>query len=238
MWYSENGISVFYERQEGEKTPVLLLHGWGCDVRTMRRIFYFLACLGHEVVSVDFPGFGKSQEPTADFTVFDYADLTERLIKTLFSRPPVVLGHSFGGRVAIILGSRGIVSELILVSSAGIKPKRKLSYYYKVAKYKFIKKVFKRESKNAGSSDYRRLSSQMKRVFVSVVNTHLESYARQIKVKTTLIWGKNDRQTPLYMAKRLNALIENSALKVMKNCGHFCFLDDFLSFSEILKNSL
>lgn len=238
MFLNIDGINVFYEREKGEKTPVLLMHGWGCDVRVMRRIFYFLVTLGHEVVSIDFPGFGKSDPPPENFTVFDYATLTEKLIKQLFDRPIIALGHSFGGRIALILGDSECVEKLILVSSAGIKPRRKPSYFVKVGLYKFCKKVLKKDMKNAGSTDYKALSPIMKKVFVSVVNTDLTENAKKVSVPTLLIWGENDKETPLYMAKKLNKHIRGSRLVTLNGCGHFCFADDFNSFCVALLEGL
>lgn len=228
------GINIFYERERGENLPVLILHGWGCDVNVMRRIFYFLAQRGHDVVSVDLPGFGRSGMPRSDYTIFDYSSLIEELIKTLFRRPVALLGHSFGGRIAIILGSSPLIDRLILVAAAGMKPRRRPSYYIRLARYKLITKVLKKPSCDAGSDDYRALKPEMKRVFVSVVNTHLERQAKMVNVPTLIIWGACDDQTPPYMAKRLNRLIKGSALIMLKGCGHFCFTDDFLSFSLAL----
>ena len=84
-----------------------------------------------------------------------------------------------------------------------------------------------------GSSDYQQLSPDMKKTFVSIVNTYLDEYARKMSVKTLIIWGEKDNDTPLYMAKKLNRYIKNSQLKVIKDAGHFCFLDCPLEFYKL-----
>ena len=141
--------------------------------------------------------------------------------------------------MAILVSSmrKDLVDKLVLVSSAGMKPKRKISYYFKVFSYKMAK-LFKISIKNRGSSDYQALDENMKKTFVNVVNTHLESYCPLIEAKTIIIFGENDAETPLYMAKRLNKLIKNSQLCVIQHAGHFCFLERGLEFNRILKNFL
>lgn len=237
MLLNVNGTDIFYEREQGENSPVLLLHGWGCNVNVMRRIFYFLAERGHDVVSIDLPGFGKSITPDPNFTVFSYAELVRSLINKLFSRPVTVLGHSFGGRIALILGNDPCVERLVLVSAAGMKPRRKLSYYLKVLRYKIAKRRNKLLA-DYGSDDYKALAPDMRKVFVSVVNTHLEKYAEKVAVPTFLIWGERDDQTPIYMAKRMRRLIKGSKLTVLSGCGHFCFADDFTAFALALEEAL
>jgi pimeloyl-ACP methyl ester carboxylesterase len=70
----------------------------------------------------------------------------------------------------------------------------------------------------------------MKRVFVSVVNTHLDGEFSQITAPTLLLWGEKDNQTPIYMARRMSKLIKDSRLVTLKGCGHFAFLDDTRAF--------
>ena len=89
---------------------------------------------------------------------------------------------------------------------------------------------------NAGSEDYKILSDGMKKVFVSVVNRHLDEEFKNIKCDTLLLWGDRDNQTPLYQAKRLKRYIKKSELRVMKGCGHFAFLEDTRMFVSQLNN--
>ncbi len=233
MFLEIDGLNVFYERKKGEGIPVLILHGWGCNVSTVRPVFDYFAALGRDVTALDFVGFGQSDTPPPEFTVYDYARLTAKLIDELGLNKPDVIAHSFGGRVAVILASENRINRLLLTDAAGVKPKRGLRYRFKVMSYKLKRKLLKREPKNAGSSDYKALSEGMRRVFVSVVNTHLDGLLGKIKCPTLLVWGENDRDTPLYMAKRIVKAVDGSALIVMKNCGHFAYLDDTIGFNRI-----
>jgi len=147
----------------------------------------------------------------------------------------ILIGHSFGGRVAILLASESPrIGGIVLVDSAGIRPKRKLSYYYKVYKYKLLKKLGIRNIK-AGSSDYNKLSGAMKETFVRVVNQDLTGRLSKIVVPTLIVWGSLDKETPIYMAKKLNKHIKGSELNILEGAGHFSYLDNLEQFMGLLK---
>ena len=74
----------------------------------------------------------------------------------------------------------------------------------------------------------------MKKTFINIVNTYLEEFANKINVPTIIFWGKQDKETPLYMAKRFNKLIKNSELVICKNAGHFSYIDDVNTFINVL----
>ena len=127
--------------------------------------------------------------------------------------------------------------KIMLVSSAVVRPKRRLKYYWKVWWYKFKKKLGV-EQKNVGSEDYRNLSDNMKKVFCNIVNTHLEDFLPQICARVLIVFGKNDETTPLYMAKILHEKIVDSQLEILEGAGHFCFYDRRTKFVSLMKNFL
>ena len=130
-----------------------------------------------------------------------------------------------------------LIKKIILVDSAGMKPRFNLKTKCKILKYKLLKKLgFKQENK--GSSDYKNLSPIMKKTFSNVVNFFLEEYAKHIKAETLIIFGEKDKAMPVYMGKRLQKLIPDSALLVFKNASHFAYLDNFSDFVIIAKNFL
>ena len=89
-----------------------------------------------------------------------------------------------------------------------------------------------------GSSDYILLSPNMKRTFINIVKTHLDDYLEGVEARTLIIFGEDDKETPVYMAKRFKKKIKNSELFIMENSGHFCFLDNKYIFIKTLKNFL
>ncbi|MDE5953288.1 MAG: alpha/beta hydrolase, partial [Duncaniella sp.] len=219
------GLNLHYtDSEKGEKT-VILMHGWGCDHTTVASIERVASSCSYRVINVDFPGFGDSQEPTDVWGVEDYTRQIEALTKELGIKSPILLGHSFGGRVGILYASRNQVEKLILVDAAGIKPKRSLKYYWKVYSFKAVKRLMylflgknaaeKRldaKRAKAGSSDYANASPMMRRILSKVVNEDLTDRLHLIKAPTLLIWGKNDTATPLSDAQKMEKLIPDAGL--------------------------
>lgn len=236
MTFTANGININYDKFEGTAIgdPLLILHGWGASIETMRGIFNFIKSLNRTVYMLDFPGFGKSSIPTPDWGIYEYATCVKVFMSELEINKPIIIGHSFGGRVGIILASEGLPSKLILVDSAGVKPKFSFNKSLKIFGYKF-KKIFGLKRDDCGSADYKALPLEMRSVFVKVVNTHLNKLLEKIKIPTLIIWGESDGETPMYMAKKLNKKIEDSGLAVLKNCGHYCFAESYGSFCLIVK---
>lgn len=223
---------------EGEGKPVILMHGWGCNATTLNSLVPTILKTGRQVINVDFPGFGKSSEPHRTWGVEEYTQAIEKLIDEEGLEKPVLLGHSFGGRIAILLATRNKVEKIVLVDAAGIKPKRKLSYYYKVGKYKFLKLLWKsflnkekfeslteRYRRKKGSADYAQASPRMRAILSKVVNEDLSRELYKITAPTLLIWGTRDTATPLSDAKKMNRLIKDSGIVELEGAGHYSFLD-------------
>lgn len=229
--YNYNGVKIYYEFIEGGDIVNVFLHGWGresSDFNELRHLGGYLL--------IDLPPFGKS-ENIRNWSIFTYANMVICLCRHLNIRKYNLIGHSFGGRISIIISAmeKDKVNKLVLIDSAGMKPKRNLNYKLKLIKIKMRKKLGLSIDKYA-SSDYKNLSPEMKKVFSSIVNTHLEESARLIDCKTLIVFGEKDKETPVYMAKKLNKLIKNSSLVILKNCAHFCFLERKILFEEILTN--
>lgn len=211
---------------------MLYLHGWGGNASA----FLFCAkALSGEMrgVCVDFAGFGESPEPERPYTVADYAAETLALMDGEGIRQFAVVGHSFGGRVALELAARHPerISALVLVDAAGLKPRRKPSYYLRVAAHKLLRKLGGKGL--AGSSDYRRLSPVMKETFVRVVNYDQTSLLPYVRCPAAIFWGRDDADTPFYMAKKFERGISGAHLFVLEG-GHFAYLSD-PKFFPVLK---
>lgn len=242
-----DGTVLHYERT-GIGPPVLLLHGWGASIQVMKPVARYLAGIGREAVSLDFPGFGESPPPPVAWGVPEYAGVTRRFIESLGLEKPDVIAHSFGGRVAIWLASQdpALFCKLVLVDAAGVRPRRCLGYYLRVYRYKLGKRLAKNafldralglteQLKTAGSADYRALSGVMRESFVKIVNLDLTRRLKLIRNETLLVWGEEDRETPLYMARRMQADIPEAGLAIIPNAGHFSFLDQYARFCSIIK---
>ncbi len=246
-----DGMTIHYEESgPADGIPVLLMHGWGCDHTTVRSI---AAPLGQamRVVNVDLPGHGKSSEPPAVWGVEDFTALMEKMANALVMEKPVLIGHSFGGRVAILMSSRNDVRKVVLVDAAGIKPKRSFDYYRKVYTFKAVKngllllfgkekggKMVDKWRGKKGSPDYRNSSPMMRAVMSKCVNEDLKHVMPGIKASTLLVWGEDDTATPLSDAKTMERLIPDAGLVAFPNCGHYSFLDNPFGFKAVLKEFL
>lgn len=231
------GIRINY-RKGGEGSPMILMHGWGCDSSTLS-LFERVGMEHHTVYNLDLPGFGKSQEPTSVWGVEEYAAMLEEFVKQLGIDNPILLGHSYGGRIAIMYASRNAVNKLVLVDAAGVKPRHGLKYYLKVYSYKAAKRLYplfvgrKKADKlieqmrsQRGSSDYVNSSPLMRQVMVKSINNDLRRLMPKITAPTLLLWGEKDTATPMRDARIMAKRIPNSSLVSFPGAGHFCFIDN------------
>ncbi|MDE5975672.1 MAG: alpha/beta hydrolase [Muribaculaceae bacterium] len=243
-----DGQIIHYEETGNpDGRPVVLMHGWGCDHTTVRSIASGVEG-GCRVLNIDLPGHGKSPEPSDVWGVDDFTRCIEKFISRLQLENPVLIGHSFGGRISLLLSSRNPIEKMVLVDAAGIKPKRKLKYYLKVYSFKAWKKlilviygkergeaILERERSKRGSADYRNSSPMMRAIMSRCVNEDLKKFMPSIKASTLLVWGENDTATPLSDAKTMEKLIPDAGLVSFAGCGHYSFLDNPAGFRSVMK---
>ncbi len=234
----------------GEGHPLLLLHGWGCNTTTFNAIRPFLEAR-FRVLTIDFAGFGQSDEPHEVWGVEEYTRSVEALAKAEGIENPILIGHSFGGRVSIVYASRNKTQKVILVDAAGVKPRRSLSYYRKVYTFKLLKRILPlivgrkraeamieaRRSK-AGSSDYNQATPMMRAILSKCVNEDLCHLMPKIEAPTLLFWGEKDTATPLADAKRMEKLIPDAGLVTVAGAGHFAFLENTPLFLRVAESFL
>lgn len=234
----------------GKGPDMILMHGWGCRASTLASIEK-VAGETHTVYNIDFPGFGSSDEPSDVWGVENYASMLRQFVEKLDIKNPVLLGHSFGGRVGIVYASQYPIDKLILVDAAGVKPKRSLKYYIKVYSFKTMKRLapllmgrnkateyIERQRAKRGSADYSSSSPMMRAIMSKVVNEDLRHLMPRIKAPTLLIWGENDTATPMRDARIMEKLIPGAGLVSFPGCGHYSFLDNPIQFAAVLRSFL
>ena len=247
--YKYEGIELAYS-VEGEGDTVILLHGWGCDRNIWVATREWLRA-SKRVVTVDFAGFGLSEEPREVWGVEEYTRSLEALVHELGIVRPTLIGHSFGGRVAIVFASRNEVERVVLTDAAGVKPRRKPSYYYKVYSFKLMKSLLPlfigkqkaqmlidQRRRKSGSSDYNQASPMMRAILSKVVNEDLCHLMPKISAPTLLFWGENDTATPLSDAKRMEKLIPDAGLVTVAGAGHYAFLENTPLFLRVVESFL
>lgn len=219
------GGRLFGQRHGPGPPGVLALHGWG---RTSADFDAVLA--GIDAIALDLPGFGASPAPSAPTGAHGYADMIIDVLDD-FDAPPVVVAHSFGGRVAVALESEvpGSFSGMVLTGvpllrrPSGAKPS--LGYRLIRAAHRtglISDERMEREKRKRGSADYRAATGVMRDVLVTVVNETYEHELSELDLPVSLVWGANDADVPLWVAERaLQILGERGTLEVIADAGHF-----------------
>ncbi|MDD3831489.1 MAG: alpha/beta hydrolase [Clostridia bacterium] len=217
------------------------MHGWGCDSAIWNiQLAYFGT--QYSCIAIDLCGFGDSSIPDRPYSVRDYADRILELLDHLSITSVVVIGHSFGGRIAMELSilRPSMVRGLVLTASAGLR-RFSVIRHCKVLIYKLRKLLCRiglfngKRLTRYGSSDYKASCGIMTAILVKATKYSSSRTARQIDCPTLLIWGNADDQTPLWIAHKLNRLIANSCV-VMCGEGHFPFLSRPALYNAILGN--
>lgn len=243
-----DGLRLHYDVTGPEGAPaVVLMHGWGCDHTTVRSVAAVLEP-AMRVYNLDLPGHGRSDEPPTAWGVGEYTDLVEKFTRMLGIDDPVLIGHSFGGRIGLLMASRNPISRVVLIDAAGIKPRRGPRYYIKVYSFKAARRllplvlgrrrgqeVIDRWRGKAGSADYRNSSPVMRAVMSRCVNQDLKHVMPAIKASTLLIWGENDTATPLADAKYMERHIPDAGLVSFEGAGHYSFLDNPGGFRAVMR---
>ncbi len=188
-----------------------------------------------KVYSIDLPGFGESQVGVP-LGVEDVAEILHDFVIELGLDAPVLCGHSYGGRVAIIYASKFSVEKLVLISSAGLKQKLKFSKRFKVRIYKILKKCH--IPVKMGSTDYQNADNVKRIMLVKAVNTDLKNELKLIAAPTLLLYGTKDTVTPLSLGYQMKQYIHNAELVELEECGHFPYLERPSIFAIILMSFL
>ena len=236
-----DGLKINY-KLEGEGKPVILMHGWQQNLLMMDYIFNHLKN-NFKVLSFDFCGHGESDDPKTPWGVSDYTKNLEKIIETFNMENPILIGHSFGCRVAITYASYNKVNKMILTGAAGIKPKRSFYYHVRVKTYKFLKKLVNAVGSESltkalegkfGSSDYKNTKGVMRETFVKVVNDDVSSILEKIECPTLLVWGEFDEAVPLSMGKTMEANMKDAALVVFEKDDHFAYFHQWQRFNLVI----
>lgn len=245
-----NGLETYFT-EAGEGEPVVLLHGWGASSQSVADLSAALADT-FRVLAVDLPGFGWSQAPPEAWGTAEYAGHLERLMQETGMPGAALLGHSFGGRIAIRVAARqpARVSRLVLVASAGIRPRRRVGYYLRLATAKLARWFFtlpgwgatgqraiSRVSGRFGSRDYR-AAGNMRPTLVKVVNEDLTPLLPAVQAPTLILWGDQDEEVPRGAMEIMAARIPGARLVVFEGAGHFPFLDMPERFCRTVKEFL
>jgi pimeloyl-ACP methyl ester carboxylesterase len=213
---------VLAERIGGSPARVVALHGWG---RTGADFTGLLA--GLDAVAIHLPGFGPAAAPDAVWGTDDYAQLVAEAIESL--GPVVVVGHSFGGRIAVRLAASrpGLVSGLVLTGAPLVRlaPVSKPKLSYRIAKALnriglIPDSVLEARRKKAGSADYNAAQGIMRDIMVKTVNENYDDDLAGITAPTWMVWGENDTAAPTAAGKVASERIRGAHWTVVPGEAH------------------
>jgi pimeloyl-ACP methyl ester carboxylesterase len=225
MLKSFAGGTVFGELW-GEGPPrVVALHGWGRDRNDFRKVLD-----GLDALAIDLPGFGASPKPSRSLGARGYADLIAPIFDEV-EQPVVLVGHSFGGRVALQLAAAHpeLIASLVLIGVPLLRRsngtgKRPSLVYRTLRALHAVGLVgderMERARRRFGSADYRNAVGVMRDVLVTVVHESYESELESIQQPVHLVWGAEDREVPVEVAQRAAHLLSHSDLSVIESVGH------------------
>lgn len=219
---------ALFAESYGEGPPrVLALHGWGRRGNDFAR-----SLAGFDALAVDLPGFGATPAPAEPIGARGYADVLAPLLE-MFDSPPALLGHSFGGRIAVCLAAASPerVGPLVVTGTPLLRkaPSRKPSVGYRLIRTlnqaglvsdRRIEEI----RRSRGSADYRAATGVMRDILVKVVNETYEDELGRLESRVMLLWGGEDHEVPVEVAEESLRLIRRSGgsaeLEVLDGVGH------------------
>ena len=217
---------IDYGNKDGK--PLIFLHGWGQNIEMMKPIADAFT-KDNRIIILDFPGFGESEEPNTIWSIEDFADMVHELVQILHIENPILLGHSFGGKVTLMYASKYQSDKIVLFASPYRKEIQKLSTKTKVLKslkkVPGLNKLEEFAKKHIGSTDYKNASPTMRQILVNHVNLDLTEDVKKIHCPALLIWGTIDEAVSLEDAYKLEKLIHDAAVIELEGGTHYAYLE-------------
>jgi len=218
--YRDGEFEVSYDILNfSQDKSIIFLHGWGSSRTIMKRVFSpFFS--DYKQLYIDLIGFGDSGEPPFPLDSYSYRDIIELFLKEVGFKKEIIVGHSFGGKLATLLKPK----NLILLSSAGIIEEKPLLVKFKIAISKLLKYFGLSKLRNLFiANDGKNLSKNMYETFKSVIQEDFQNEFRAVKSENSLIfWGEDDTATSMESGEKIHKLIPNSKLFRLDG-DHFFF---------------
>lgn len=228
--FEDKSFSISYFISDNSSSKwILFLHGWGAKKELMYTAFKG-KFIEFNHIYIDLPGFGGSSNDYVLSTI-DYANIVSYFLKILKIKPLYIFGHSFGGKVAILLNPE----VLVLLSSAGILRKKKIKVRLKI----FIAKLFKYsgiKSKIFRTKDADNLRENMYETLKIVVNEDFSGIFSNFNNLAYIFWGTKDNITPLSSGEIIHSLIKNSHFYPLEG-DHFFFLNNSENIHRIINGT-
>jgi pimeloyl-ACP methyl ester carboxylesterase len=219
--YKHHTFDISYEIvNPNAKVDMIILHGWGSSKAIMSKAFApYMDSFRH--IYIDLPGFGGSTSSMA-LTTADVARVVELFMIQINASRDIILGHSFGGKVALLLDP----TVLVLVASAGIYRSKPLKIRVKIMLFKILKIFGLSKFRSLFvAEDAKELNEHMYQTFKNVVDEDFSKEFSLYNGKALICFAKEDTATPLSSGEKISQLIKDSTLEVF-NGDHFFFMKE------------
>lgn len=218
-----------------KQQDLIILHGWNLSGKRFDPLARELKKLGYRIFAPDFPGFGGEPSPAEAWHVADYARFLSMYIAKHGIKKPVLVGHSFGGRVALKFAELfpGVAEKLVLTGTPGFSPipSKKLRFFLIISKIgglvfllpglrKLADSARKWLYYVAGAREFLRAEGSMRQTFKYIVSDDLVSAMDAINIPCLLVWGERDTIVPVAIARRMATQISGAALVVIPGTDH------------------
>lgn len=226
---------VTHYRDVGKGKTIVLLHGWGSSLNSFDEITKSLT-RHYRVISLDLPGFGQTDTPPTPWGISEYIHFLQAFLKQRQCRQCILVGHSFGGRLALSFTAKhpDQVQKLILMASAGVKheysaEEKLASMLSRIGKQVFSLPIINKVRdparwllyKMIRRQDYYQASEMMQETMKRVIEEDLTPLLSNIRTKTLIIWGEKDDYVPVEDAHLMHRRIRRSRLRIIKNANHY-----------------
>lgn len=214
--------SLVAEKFGSEPARVIALHGWGRSGADFARIL-----ADQDGLAIHLPGFGPAPPPPQAWSSADYAEVIAQALEG--RGPVVVVGHSFGGRIAVRLAAAHpqLVSHLVLTGvpltrvQAPSTPKPVFRLVRALRRAGLVpESVMESARQKYGSLDYRQASGVMREILVGVIGEDYLDDATRVTCPVTMVWGELDKPAPLAAAQRALDFFPHATLRVVSGAGH------------------
>lgn len=214
------------------KRAVLILHGWGLSGSSYKELGKLLSVNGYSVYMPNLPGFANEPLVHPNMNLDDYIEFVHDFIKQKRLKKPVIIGHSFGGRVGIKFAWKypQEVSTLVLTGVPVIRHRAFVQWIAYLAAVvggnmmqvlplriqQFLRKLL---YFMIGEWDYYN-AGPLRQVFKNIINEDLRQYMQGLRIPVVLLWGGRDRITPVEDIKKIHKALPTAQHSIVETAGH------------------
>lgn len=231
--YRGSKVKLHYLKA-GKGKPIIFLHGVILHAHTYDRLILKLA-EQYLVIAPDMPGFGQSDVPGSVWSFIDYGKYFSQFIDSLNINDVTVIGHSFGGGVAVNIALMNRkVTKLILIDAVGTPMQFSFQKFLKLALIKTTFEVLHTDKKVAIRLVYDvvvhfclRHLFQLFHIYKIIVKSMYSRYPiYEVKIPTLILWGRKDEILPTSYGTYLKRVIKNSHIMTIDGNHDWCLLDN------------